>query len=101
IVLPDNVKISIFRIFQESLTNVARHSGAKKVDVVLSQNDGILTLSIKDDGCGFDKQTIADKKTLGILGMKERTSMIGGAYEITGNPGKGTSVKVTIPLIQP
>lgn len=95
--LPDSVKTSLFRIFQESLTNVVRHSHAKKVTVVFEQKNGNLVLSIIDDGKGFDKQKTADKKTLGILGMKERTSMIGGSYEITSKPGKGTSVVVTIP----
>ena len=98
--LSDNAKIGIFRIFQESLTNVARHSSAKNVDVVLFQKTDKLILSIIDNGLGFDKQKIAEKKTLGILGMKERTAMIRGSYEITSEPGKGTRVLVSIPLIQ-
>lgn len=98
--LSDSHKTGLFRIFQESLTNVARHSKAKQVDVVLSQEVKKLVLSITDNGHGFDKQKIAEKKTLGILGMKERTSMIGGSYEITSTPGKGTRVVVTIPLIK-
>ncbi len=95
--LSDKVKIGLFRIFQESLTNVVRHSQAKKLKVSLLQSTNNLILSIEDDGKGFDKVKIANKRTLGILGMKERTSMIGGTYEITGIPGKGTIVVVTIP----
>lgn len=98
--LSDNYKTGLFRIFQESLTNVVRHSNASQVNVTLSQTGNKLILSITDDGEGFDKQKIAEKKTLGILGMKERTSMIGGSYEIASTPGKGTKVVVTIPLIQ-
>lgn len=96
--LPDMIKTGLFRIFQESLTNVARHSHAKRLKVSLEHKDSNIILTIADDGKGFDKDKIADKRTLGILGMKERTSMIGGAYEITGTPGKGTVVVVSIPL---
>ncbi|MEO7924233.1 MAG: PAS domain S-box protein [Chitinophagaceae bacterium] len=92
------VKTALFRIFQESLTNVARHSGAKKLSVSLGIKEGNFVLSIIDDGNGFDKQKLAEKKTLGILGMQERTSMIGGNYKITGMPGKGTAVEVSISL---
>ena len=95
--LPDMVKIGLFRIFQESLTNVVRHSQAKKLKISLLHKDNNLILSIEDDGKGFDKDKIANKRTLGILGMRERTSMIGGSYEITGTPGKGTTVVVIIP----
>lgn len=96
--LPDMVKTGLFRIFQESLTNVVRHSNAKKMVISLEYKNNDFILSIADDGKGFDKDKIADKRTLGILGMKERTSMIGGKYEITSEPGKGTVVVVTVPL---
>lgn len=95
--LSDMVKIGLFRIFQESLTNVVRHSQAKKLKVSLLQKNNKLILSIEDDGKGFDKVKIASNRTLGILGMKERTAMMGGFYEIIGIPGKGTMVIVTIP----
>ncbi len=94
--IPDNAKTAFFRIFQESLTNVARHSQAQKVIVSISEIDNQLVLSIEDNGNGFDKQKIADKKTLGILGMKERTAMIDGEYEISTTPGKGTLVTVKL-----
>ncbi len=94
--IPDNAKTAFFRIFQESLTNVARHSQAQKVIVSISEIDNQLVLSIEDNGNGFDKQKIADKKTLGILGMKERTAMIDGVYEISSTPGKGTIVTVKL-----
>lgn len=96
--LPEAMKTGLFRIFQESLTNVARHSKAKKVAVTLNRENGSVILSIKDDGVGFDKENVTNKKTLGILGMKERTSMIGGSYEIISKPGKGTQIVVTIPF---
>lgn len=94
----DAVKTALFRIFQESLTNVARHSNAKNVMVSLTQAENSYILSIADDGKGFDKQKNLDKRTLGILGMRERTAMVDGTYEITGTPGKGTVVTVKIPF---
>ncbi len=96
--LPDATKTALFRIFQESLTNVARHSKAKKLSVLLKKDDHNFILSIIDDGKGFDKNKIVEKRTLGILGMKERSLMIGGTYEINSTPGAGTSVVVSVPL---
>ena len=96
--LPDTLKIGIFRIFQESLTNVARHSGAKNVIVSLLQKDNQLILTIRDNGIGFEAEPMTTKKTLGLLGMKERSMMMGGQYEITSVIGKGTTVTVIIPL---
>ena len=96
--LTDAIKTALFRIVQESLTNVARHSGAKKVTVTFTNKDGTLFLSIADNGKGFDKQKVTDKRTLGILGMKERVNMINGVYKINADPGKGTEVLVKIPL---
>jgi signal transduction histidine kinase len=96
--LPDTLKIGIFRIFQESLTNVARHSGAKNVSVSLLQKDNQLILTIRDNGIGFEAEPMTTKKTLGLLGMKERSMMMGGQYEITSVIGEGTTVTVIIPL---
>ena len=96
--LPDSIKKGLFRIFQESLTNVSRHADANKVNVILEQKDQELFLSIEDNGQGFEKENIAAKDTLGILGMKERSQMMGGNYEITSIPGKGTIVIVVIPF---
>jgi len=96
--LPDSLKIGIFRIFQESLTNVARHSEAKNVNVSLLQRDNQLILTIRDNGIGFEEGPMTTKKTLGLLGMKERSMMMGGVYNITSAKGSGTTVTVIIPL---
>lgn len=88
----------IFRIYQECLTNVLRHSEATRVTSFLQIKDHILVLTITDNGKGFVEKEIADKKTLGLLGMKERTNLLGGTYEITSRPGKGTSVLIIVPL---
>lgn len=92
-------KTALFRIFQESLTNVARHSHASLLIVDLKEEDGLLKMSIIDNGTGFEPASIAEKKTLGILGMKERCQMVGGSYEINSIPGEGTSVVVRVPVI--
>lgn len=96
--IPPSYNIGLFRILQESLTNVARHSGAHHVEVNLHVLEGNLLLRIKDDGTGFDKSGIIEKKTLGLLGMEERCLMMGGSYDIDSAPGQGTVVTVRIAL---
>lgn len=96
--LPADVKTGMYRIFQESLTNVVRHAEAKKVDVRLIVDGKMIILQIKDDGKGFDISASSKKQTLGILGMKERSLGMGGEYVIESSPGKGTAVTVAIPV---
>jgi PAS domain S-box-containing protein len=96
--LPPETSINLFRIFQESMTNIARHSGATEVKVNMRYEDGKIELTIEDNGRGFDKGQALEKKTLGILGMKERTAMMEGTYEIQSHPGKGATVRVVVPL---
>jgi PAS domain S-box-containing protein len=93
-----SVSTALFRIYQESLTNVARHAAATEVMVNIALKEGRLVLTITDNGRGFDITRIRDGKTLGLLGMKERTLMVGGEYEISSLPGKGTTVTVIAPL---
>lgn len=89
---------ALFRIYQEVLTNVARHANASKVDAVLDSDDKRLYFSIRDNGAGFDVTATKDKKTLGLLGIKERSLLIGGTYEIKSTPGKGAEIMISIPL---
>lgn len=98
--LSNDVKTALFRIFQESLTNVARHSEANSLSVSFVQNNGDLILAIADNGKGFDKQAISERRTLGILGMNERSMMIGASYEIISEPGQGTKVSIRVPVKQ-
>lgn len=95
--LPDSLKIGLFRILQESLTNVARHSGANKVKVTLKEFDQRLFLTIADNGKGIDESKV-EKGKLGLLGMKERTKMMGGEYRIHSAVDGGTTVEVIVPL---
>ena len=99
--VPTAIAIGLFRIYQESLTNVARHAQAKNVFSQLELNNNQLLLKITDNGKGFDSSNIGHKKTLGLLGMKERTLMMGGSYEITSEPGKGTTVIISAPFDNP
>jgi two-component system sensor histidine kinase UhpB len=92
-----NIATGIFRIFQESLTNVARHADATRVKASLQMKNGNIVLQIEDNGKGFTIASIENNKTLGILGMRERTLMMGGEYKITSTPGKGTIVEVIVP----
>ena len=96
--LPNNIAITLFRIFQESFTNVARHADATEVNVSLRLTGNNLELLIRDNGSGFDVTGIENKKTLGILGMRERVTIINGEYSIESAPGKGTMVRVCVPL---
>lgn len=91
-----NIATGLFRMYQESLTNVARHSEANKVDAILNVNSSEISLSIKDDGKGFD--STKESKTLGLLGMKERAAMIGGDLQIISSPGSGTRVLISVPV---
>jgi two-component system sensor histidine kinase UhpB len=89
---------AIFRILQESLTNVARHSDAKRVSVILKQVDHTLTLEVTDNGQGITLGQRNDSNSLGLLGMKERALVFGGQVKIHGVSGQGTNVKVEMPL---
>lgn len=87
-----------FRIFQELLTNVARHAGATRVDVVMRLDKGGLKLEVQDNGKGITAAEIQSPKSLGLLGMRERAFLFGGEVQIMGSHGKGTTVTVSIPL---
>ncbi len=89
---------AVFRIFQELLTNVARHANATKIDISLGLNDATLVLKVVDNGRGIDAALIHGSKSLGLLGMRERAQLIGGKIEFQGMPDKGTQATVTIPL---
>jgi len=96
--LDKDISIALFRILQESLTNVARHAEASKIRVNLVETDSILTLDVTDDGKGISEEQLSDPRSLGILGMRERVHYLGGDINIKAAPDKGTTVTVRVPL---
>jgi PAS domain S-box-containing protein len=102
--LPDGLELddkqvsSIFRIFQEILTNVARHAQASRVTTVMREENGDLLLEVRDNGRGIREDERLHSRSLGLLGMKERTSLLGGTFAIHGVDGTGTTVTVRIPI---
>jgi signal transduction histidine kinase len=89
---------AMFRILQETLTNVARHANASAVEIKLETSDGALRLQVKDNGKGIRESEMSGRKSLGLLGMRERALIVGGKVEIEGSPNQGTTVSVMIPL---
>ena len=100
--LTQDQSIALFRVVQEALNNVAKHAQARHVDVVLFQRDEELTLEIRDDGRGLPVERAGDRverrRAFGITGMRERITSLGGWMDVTGAPGKGTTVMVGIPM---
>ncbi|HLK22372.1 MAG TPA: ATP-binding protein [Bryobacteraceae bacterium] len=93
--LPDEMRTCIYRVVQEALQNVSRHSSAKSALVTVRQNRDSLELSVEDDGSGFDP---AKTRGLGMLGMEERVRQLGGHLDVSSTPGKGTVLRVTLPV---
>jgi signal transduction histidine kinase len=90
----------LFRIFQEILANVAKHSGASKVVVFLKKENDFLTLRVKDDGIGIKETDMANKNSFGIMGIRERAKLMGGQMNIKGAPGRGTTITIEVPGIE-
>ncbi|NLN59770.1 MAG: PAS domain S-box protein [Deltaproteobacteria bacterium] len=92
------VATAVFRILQESLTNVARHAAASRVSVGLYGRNGTLVLEVADDGRGITQKQIDDPRSFGLIGMRERVHPWGGIVTISGKENRGTRVVVTVPL---
>jgi hypothetical protein len=99
--LPDEVASHAFRIIQEALTNVVRHSKATRVDVSVRRAGAAIVLGVEDNGVGFTPQTLSGLRSLGLVGMRERALACGGTLIIRGSPGEGTAIAVTIPVGAP
>jgi len=95
--LPNDVETAIFRIVQESLTNVILHAEATHVDVVISKRSRHVAATIEDNGVGFKPTTPTYEDHLGLFGMRERVEMLGGRFTIESSPGVGTTVNVEVP----
>ncbi len=97
--IPLEVKTAVFRIAQEALTNVVKHSGAATAKVHLHFDSDTVSVSVEDSGCGFDMGRIAMEKreAWGLLGMRERAELLGGTFRLDSQPGAGTQVQVVLP----
>ncbi len=98
--LESPLSITLFRVLQETLTNVARHAKATEVDIIVKATEEELYLSIKDNGVGIREEEIRSPDSLGILGIKERVRHHGGTMKIIGHPQGGTEVEIRVPLRQ-
>ncbi len=100
--LPEQAELVLFRIIQEALTNIERHSGARNVRIQLLRQDQHLSVRVKDDGCGFEPSSVIGatvrRRGLGLDGMRERTTSIGGLCEIVSRKKGGTEIILEIPL---
>jgi len=96
--LDPGLSLTVFRVFQEALTNVARHADATRVTASLRVADGSLTLSVHDNGRGITQQEMRSLRSLGLIGIRERVRWCGGRFSIHGVAGRGTTVKVRIPI---
>ena len=92
-----NIKIISFRVVQEVLNNISKHSQAKKVNIEISINKNYININIEDDGIGFDVKNINFSKSFGLSSLKERVSLVEGTIDIISKIGKGTIIKVRIP----
>jgi two-component system, NarL family, sensor histidine kinase UhpB len=95
--LKDNVATAMFRIFQETLTNIVRHSQASEVSIALSQKDEHIVLEVRDNGKGISPENLANPRSLGLLGMKERATLLGGEILFERTVPEGTLVRLRIP----
>ena len=95
---PKPLAMAVFRIFQEMLSNVGRHAQASTVDVDIVEREGWLHLSVEDDGCGALAQAFESAQAYGIMGMRERARHFGGEIDIDSQPGRGTRMRLSMPL---
>ncbi len=97
--LDGRVALCLLRVVQEALQNVAKHSHATRVDVVLTSADGHeLTLAVVDDGVGFDAAEASQAKGIGLINMRERVRLVGGTFALSSTPGAGTRIEARVPV---
>ena len=96
--LPAEIETVLYRVAQEALSNVAKHAGASHARVTLELVEGFAIVRVEDDGVGFDPDAPKEPRAMGLVGMRERASLVGGLLIVDSSPGKGTRVTVRIPL---
>jgi len=96
--LPELQATAVFRAVQESLTNIAKHARATRVDVNIEQENSTLAIRVRDDGIGFSPEDSRKPNSFGLLGLRERAALLGGEASVTSAPGRGTEIEVRFPL---
>ncbi len=96
--LDADLSVAIFRIFQETLTNISKHAQAEHIQVKLEEVDGLVFLEVIDDGCGIKMADIKKQESFGIRGMRERSQQLKGNFDVSAMPDKGTKVTICIPI---
>jgi signal transduction histidine kinase len=96
--LPKATEAAIYRILQEAMTNVARHADATRIEIRMRIREGSLVLEVRDDGRGISEEQVQSRDSLGLIGIRERSGILGGSLHIEGFPGRGTILSVRIPL---
>lgn len=99
LVLDDARATAVFRVLQESLTNIVRHARATQVQVTICHEPGSLRITIADNGVGFDPLVVRNKRGFGLMGIRERVLMFGGIARFDSALGQGTTVRLTLPLV--
>jgi signal transduction histidine kinase len=100
-IFPPDAGMNLYRIVQESLNNILKHSHAKRADIKLERDVHNVQLRIADDGCGFETdETAENRKGLGLKNIAERVKMLGGKLKIGSHFGRGTSLEIAIPFIE-
>jgi signal transduction histidine kinase len=98
--LPPQVEITLFRILQEAITNIVKHSEAKRTRISLDLRDSVVHAVVEDDGKGFDMEQVKGLGRLGLVGVQERVSLLEGSFNIHSSPGEGTKLEVAIPVAE-
>jgi two-component system sensor histidine kinase UhpB len=96
--LPDPYATAVFRVLQESLTNIAKHAGASQVEATLERGEGTVILTVRDNGRGFQPADPRKEGSYGLVGLRERAFLLGGDIRIESEPGRGTYVEMRMPM---
>jgi signal transduction histidine kinase len=100
--LPVTAETTIYRVVQEALTNILKHAQATHVSIILEQRSDLLRTIVEDDGVGFALETVRKERSggqqLGLVGMAERATLVGGTLTVESEPGRGTTIYLHIPL---
>jgi signal transduction histidine kinase len=102
--LPPELEITLFRIVQEAINNIANHAAAQHASVLIEFRDSEVEVVVEDDGRGFDPASVFDagdsERGFGLLGMKERATLAEGTLDIDSQPGRGTRITITMPTLK-